>query len=276
EAEEGPQRETEHAGLEIPQRNVDGGDGHGRRASPAPVVERPPHLLPHRFDEIGALADQAGGEIAIDRRVHGGAGGPHRVRVAQSLRAAAVPDAHGHQLEVIDLPVRAVGECHRELDHVVVGPDLRDRGHGRHYTGSAHGGALRGGSARRLRPGVIGCSPRTIPGDGDIRPREGDMVTKRLLAASLIAVALGSLTVDARAQATYPTRPTEPSPPFPPGAPADSAARIIQPSLSAALGVPIALVNRPGGGGALAADYVAKAKPDGYTVLAAPNAPLTT
>src|SRR5262249_57632983 len=89
------------------------------------------------------------------------------------------------------------------------------------------------------------------------------------------AVAPGWLPVDARAKATYPPRPIELIIPFPPGGPADSAARIIQPSLSAALGVPIALVNRPGGGGALAADYVAKAKPDGYTVFAATNAPVT-
>src|SRR5438128_1912615 len=49
----------------------------------------------------------------------------------------------------------------------------------------------------------------------------------------------------------------------------------LQPRLSAALGVPIVLINKAGGGGALAADYVAKSKPDGYTVFAATNAPLT-
>ncbi|OLB96944.1 MAG: hypothetical protein AUH30_11400 [Candidatus Rokubacteria bacterium 13_1_40CM_68_15] len=77
------------------------------------------------------------------------------------------------------------------------------------------------------------------------------------------------------AQPTYPNRPIEVIIPFPPGGPADTAARIIQPRLSAALGVPIVLINKAGGGGALAADYVAKSKPDGYTVFAATNAPLT-
>lgn len=77
------------------------------------------------------------------------------------------------------------------------------------------------------------------------------------------------------AEPRYPTRPIEFIIPFPPGGPADTAARIIQPQLSATLGVPIVLVNKPGGGGALGADHVAKSKPDGYTVFAATNAPVT-
>jgi len=77
------------------------------------------------------------------------------------------------------------------------------------------------------------------------------------------------------AQSAYPNRPIELVIPFPPGGPADTAARIIHPKLSATLGVPITLVNKAGGGGALAADYVAKSKPDGYTVFAATNAPIT-
>jgi len=77
------------------------------------------------------------------------------------------------------------------------------------------------------------------------------------------------------AQPAYPARPIEVIIPFPPGGPADTAARIIQPKLSAALGVPLVLVNKSGGGGALAADYVSKSKPDGYTVFAATNAPVT-
>jgi len=79
----------------------------------------------------------------------------------------------------------------------------------------------------------------------------------------------------ASAQSTFPSRAIELIIPFPPGGPADTAGRIIQPKLSALLGVPIALVNKPGGGGALGADYVAKSKPDGYTVFAATNAPMT-
>lgn len=104
-----------------------------------------------------------------------------------------------------------------------------------------------------------------------------DTVSRRfLLTAVLLALVLaGRMATPASGQPAYPSRPIEFIIPFPPGGPADTAARIIQPKLSAALGAPIVLVNKPGGGGALAADYVAKSKPDGYTVFAATNAPIT-
>jgi tripartite-type tricarboxylate transporter receptor subunit TctC len=93
---------------------------------------------------------------------------------------------------------------------------------------------------------------------------------------SLIALALAGLGGGwASAQTDYPNRPIEFIIPFPPGGPADTAARIIQPQLSATLGVPIVLVNKPGGGGALGADFVAKSKPEGYTVYATTNSTLT-
>jgi tripartite-type tricarboxylate transporter receptor subunit TctC len=71
--------------------------------------------------------------------------------------------------------------------------------------------------------------------------------------------------------ADYPTREIEFIVSFPAGGPADAGARIIAPKMSAILGVPIAVINKPGGGGALGADYVAKAKPDGYVVYASTN-----
>jgi tripartite-type tricarboxylate transporter receptor subunit TctC len=79
----------------------------------------------------------------------------------------------------------------------------------------------------------------------------------------------------ALAQSDYPNRQIEFIIPFAPGGPADTAARIIQPQLAANLGVPIVLVNKPGGGGALGADFVTRAKPDGYTVYATTNSTLT-
>ncbi len=108
-------------------------------------------------------------------------------------------------------------------------------------------------------------------------PKERKTMSRRfLITAPLLALALGGLPVPrATAQTTYPNRPIEFIIPFPPGGPADTAARIIQPKLSAALGVPIVLVNKPGGGGALGADHVAKSKPDGYTVFAGTNAAVT-
>jgi tripartite-type tricarboxylate transporter receptor subunit TctC len=79
----------------------------------------------------------------------------------------------------------------------------------------------------------------------------------------------------ALAQTDYPRRQVELIVPFPPGGPNDTAARIIQPQLSADLGVPVVIVNKGGGGGALAADYVTKARPDGYTLYFTTNTTLT-
>lgn len=73
----------------------------------------------------------------------------------------------------------------------------------------------------------------------------------------------------------YPTRQIECIVNFPPGGPLDTSIRIIQPGLQAALGVPVVLTTKGGAAGALGADFVNKAKPDGYTILASANAALT-
>ncbi|OGK95709.1 MAG: hypothetical protein A2W08_07225 [Candidatus Rokubacteria bacterium RBG_16_73_20] len=77
------------------------------------------------------------------------------------------------------------------------------------------------------------------------------------------------------AQSDYPSRSIEFIISFPPGGPLDTAVRIIQPQLSANLGAAIVLVNRGGAGGAIGMDYVAKARPDGYTVAASVKSTLT-
>ena len=94
-------------------------------------------------------------------------------------------------------------------------------------------------------------------------------------AAHLALAALGSGLILAgqasAAEREYPNREIEFVVSFPPGGPADTAARIIQPKMSAILGVPVIVTNKTGGGGAVGADYVAKAKPDGYTVYSSTN-----
>src|SRR5207302_7821148 len=62
---------------------------------------------------------------------------------------------------------------------------------------------------------------------------------------------------------------------FPAGGPADTSARIIAPKLSALLRQPVVVANKPGGGGAVGADYVARARPDGHIVYASTNSVLT-
>ncbi len=101
------------------------------------------------------------------------------------------------------------------------------------------------------------------------------MRSKRLIATVATVMVLLVAGVPARAQAPYPTRPIECVIPFAPGGPTDTAIRIIQPQLSANLGVPLVLVNKAGGGGALGMDAVAKAKPDGYTLAATVRSTVT-
>jgi tripartite-type tricarboxylate transporter receptor subunit TctC len=75
--------------------------------------------------------------------------------------------------------------------------------------------------------------------------------------------------------ADYPVRDVEMIVSFPAGGPADASARILSPRLSQLLGVPIAVVNKTGGGGSVGADYVAKARPDGSVIYNSTNAAFT-
>jgi tripartite-type tricarboxylate transporter receptor subunit TctC len=84
---------------------------------------------------------------------------------------------------------------------------------------------------------------------------------------------LFALTLPAAAE-TYPTRPVKIVVPFPAGGTADVVPRIIGDWLSRKWGQPVIIDNRSGAGGNIGAEFVAKAEPDGYTLLASPPPPL--
>jgi tripartite-type tricarboxylate transporter receptor subunit TctC len=85
--------------------------------------------------------------------------------------------------------------------------------------------------------------------------------TSRLLLAALAAF----LTTTASAQATWPTRPVTLVVPFAAGGPTDVVARTLGASISRTLGQTVVIENKLGAGGTVAASYVARAAPDGYT-----------
>ena len=69
----------------------------------------------------------------------------------------------------------------------------------------------------------------------------------------------------------FPFRPITVVSPFPPGTTSDLIPRTLAPLMSEAMGIPVIVENRPGATGSIGAAYVARARPDGYTVLMAPT-----
>lgn len=92
------------------------------------------------------------------------------------------------------------------------------------------------------------------------------MQRRFMLAAVAAALSFGGA---AHAQSPYPNRPITLVSSFPAGSGNDLVARAIQPALGEVLGQPIVVENRPGAGGAIGAQSVARAKPDGYTLFLA-------
>jgi tripartite-type tricarboxylate transporter receptor subunit TctC len=90
----------------------------------------------------------------------------------------------------------------------------------------------------------------------------------------LVGVVALFAAVHVNAQA-YPARPIRLIVPFAPGGNVDITARALAPGLSEALGQQVVVENRPGAGGTIATDFVAKAPPDGYTLLMGSSSVMT-
>ena len=107
----------------------------------------------------------------------------------------------------------------------------------------------------------------------DFHPK-GDMRSLKPTGLCVLLVGIFATVVavtPAPAQAPYPDKPIRFVVPFPPGGGADNLARAIVPKAAQILGQPIVIENKPGAGGNIGAADVARAAPDGYTLLHGTN-----
>jgi tripartite-type tricarboxylate transporter receptor subunit TctC len=96
----------------------------------------------------------------------------------------------------------------------------------------------------------------------------------RILFGVIGAIVWSLSAVDPATSQSYPNRPIKIIVPLPPGATADTLPRLIGEKLTAKWGQPVIIENRPGAAQNLGAEVVARAEPDGYTLLATPQGPL--
>ena len=97
------------------------------------------------------------------------------------------------------------------------------------------------------------------------------MITTTQLARSALTVALAMLSLGSAAQTPYPSKPVTLVVPFAPGGIADLTARAVAEHMAKTLGQAVVVDNRPSAGAIVATGWVAKAAPDGYTLLLMSN-----
>lgn len=101
-------------------------------------------------------------------------------------------------------------------------------------------------------------------------------ISRRLSGLSLLAVALLGLGAASAAAQSYPSQPIRFIVGFSPGSATDLVARYLAEDLRQRLGQPVIVENRPGANGSIAATLVARAAPDGYTILISNASTMTT
>jgi tripartite-type tricarboxylate transporter receptor subunit TctC len=90
---------------------------------------------------------------------------------------------------------------------------------------------------------------------------------RRAALAAAAVTALGLLAAPGASAQSYPSKPIRMIVPFPAGGTTDVVARLVAQKMTESMGQPVLVENRGGAGGSIGADLVAKAAPDGYTIL---------
>src|SRR4051794_16253682 len=111
-----------------------------------------------------------------------------------------------------------------------------------------------------------GSMTNSLPTRKRFRHALGQIAWPAIATAGLVLINAGA----AFAQ-TYPSKLIRFVVPLTPGSPIDAMARLAAPALSAHLGQPVIVENRPGGGGTIAAKEIARSAPDGYNLLLTGN-----
>jgi tripartite-type tricarboxylate transporter receptor subunit TctC len=111
------------------------------------------------------------------------------------------------------------------------------------------------------------------------KPRRSQAArTPRMRIMRFFSIALAALLAagSSPSRAQYPDHAIQIVVPYTPGGTVDLLARALAPRLTAAWGQPVVILNRPGAGGSVGAEFVAKSAADGYTLFISTNSPLTT
>src|SRR6266571_772624 len=117
------------------------------------------------------------------------------------------------------------------------------------------------------RAGPLGRARSVLGQRQRARPQRVIIAIERSVMKTLVALLFFGLAHSVAAQDAYPNRPIRLIVTVPPGGAADFIARSVGAKLSDAVGPPVLVENRAGASGTIAADSVAKAAPDGYTLL---------
>jgi len=144
--------------------------------------------------------------------------------------------------------------------------------------GSRTGASAAGGVAGRpsatsgMMPakGQAGAPPLAVARVSSVAARKSGATARTAPVAwvfTCATLALGALLPAAAQAQAYPSKPVRFVVPYPPGGPLDAIARALADKMKDGLGQPVIIDNKPGAGGNIGADFVAKAPPDGYTIV---------